>query len=270
MFRLLIVICASISISGNLYGQCNFKNKVFLPGESVSYSIYYKLGVFWFNAAEVNFKVKSSYYQGEKVFHFDSYGQTLPNYDWIFKVRDHYQSYSDTIALKSLYFSRVTHEGNYNVNNSYIFNYNDNKIYSTIENTDSPKHKDTLKMQECTFDMLTAIYACRNINVNQLQFNDTIPLKMLVDNQIYNLYLRFLGFETIQLKDMSKYRCSKFTILMVKGTIFSGGEDISIWISDDNAKIPIKVEAKILVGSIIAFVDKIKGNKWPLSSQIIE
>lgn len=270
MFRLFLFIGVFITINGSIYGQCNYNNSVFLHGESVSYKVYYKLGMFWFNAAEVSFKVKETHFQGKKAFHFDSYGQTLPNYDWIFSVRDRYQSFADTNSLKPLYFSRVTHEGNYKVNNSYNFNYKKKEIYSSLENTMTPKHSDTLKMQECTFDMLSAIYACRNINVSLLQYNDTIPLKMLVDNYIYNLHLRFLGYETVELRDSTKYRCSKFTILMVEGTIFSGGEDISVWISDDKAKTPIKVEAKILVGSIIALVDDIVGNRWPLSSQIID
>jgi hypothetical protein len=41
---------------------------------------------------------------------------------------------------------------------------------------------------------------------------------------------------------------------MVEGTIFSGNENISLWISQDERKIPVKVEAQILIGSIKAFL----------------
>jgi hypothetical protein len=55
---------------------------------------------------------------------------------------------------------------------------------------------------------------------------------------------------------------------MIEGMIFSGGENISIWISDDKAKIPIRVEAQILVGSIVAELNEVSGNKWPINSKI--
>jgi len=40
----------------------------------------------------------------------------------------------------------------------------------------------------------------------------------------------------------------------VEGTIFRGGEDMLVWVSTDNRKIPIVVEAKILVGSVKAYL----------------
>jgi len=254
----------------NSYSQCTYVNNTFQSGEKVSYNVYYKLGFLWFNAAEVSFSVKTKMYNNKKVFHFDSYGQTLSNYDWIYKVRDHFQSYSDSVMLSPLFFSRVTSEGSYKVNEQYIFDSEKKKIYSSIETSNKPKITDTLKMQACTFDVLTAIYACRNTNITKLVVNDTIPIIMLVENKTYNLYLRYLGVENIKLNNDKLFRCRKFSILMIEGTIFSGGEDVNIWISDDKAKVPMRVEAHILVGSIIAEVDIFEGNKWPLNSQINE
>jgi hypothetical protein len=250
------------------YGQCFNSNTTFQSGEKVTYNVFYNLGFIWFNAAEASFAVKTRVYNHKEVFHFDSYGRTLPNYDWIYKVRDHFQSYADSVSLAPYYFSRSTSEGSYKVNAKNIFNYKQQVIYSTIENSKTPKYNDTVPLQLCTFDVLTAIYACRNVDISKLAKNDTIPLKMLVDNKIYNLYLRYLGLENAQLNDGSMFRCKKFTILMIEGMIFSGGENISIWISDDKAKIPIRVEAQILVGSIVAELNEVSGNKWPINSKI--
>ncbi len=253
-----------------LYSQCNYVNTVFNSGEQLKYSVYYNLGFMWFNAAEVSFKVKQELYNNKKAFHFTSYGQTLPNYDWIYKVRDSFQSIVDSTTLSPYYFSRVTSEGGYSVNNRYDFDYTKQKIYSSTQNSKMPLHLDTLKIEDCTLDVLTAIYACRNTDVSKIAYNDTIPLKMLVDNKIYNLYLRYIGIENIELKSEKMYRCLRFSILMVEGTIFSGGEDITVWISDDKTKIPIKVEAKILIGSIIAEIDEVIGNRWFLDSHITD
>jgi hypothetical protein len=109
--------------------------------------------------------------------------------------------------------------------------------------------------------MLTAVYACRNINFKKLKNNDTIVLKMLVDNKIYNLYLRYLSKDKVKQNDSLLYNCRRFSALMIEGTIFSGGEDLQVWISDDKARIPVKIVANILIGSVVAKVNEIQGNK---------
>ena len=42
--------------------------------------------------------------------------------------------------------------------------------------------------------------------------------------------------------------------MLVKGTIFKGGEDLLVWVTDDNKRVPVLVEAKILVGSVKAIL----------------
>ena len=53
---------------------------------------------------------------------------------------------------------------------------------------------------------------------------------------------------------------------MVDGTIFSGGEDLTAWFTDDKNCAPILLEAKIAVGSVKAFLVDMSGNRWPLKS----
>jgi len=267
LVRILLIFCFLNLFAVKSKCQCTYSNSTFKSGEEAFYNVYYKLGFLWFNAAEVNFKVNKVKYKERDVFHFSSYGQTLPNYDWIYKVRDSFKSYADSVNLSPLYFTRSTSEGSYKVNNNYTFDYYNQKIYSHIANSKTPQYNDTLKIQDCTLDVLTACYASRNVDITGMSFSDTIPLKMLIDNKIYNLYLRYLGDEEVVLNNEEKYRCKKFTILMVEGTIFSGGEDIIVWISNDKAKVPVRVEAKVLVGSIIAELKSVKGNKWPLYSK---
>lgn len=251
-----------------LIAQCKYENKSFQSGEKVSYDVYYKIGFLWFDAAYVEFEVSDTIANSNKAFLFNSFGQTKPSYDWIYKVRDYYKSVAQINTLNPLYFSRKTSEGSYMVNNNYRFNYTDSVIYSSISNSKKAHYNDTLKINGCELDVLTAIYACRSIDIEKLQINDTIPLKMLIDNEFYYLHLRYLGKENTILEDNSEFQCRKFSILLVEGTIFSGGEDLFVWISDDKARVPVRVEAKILVGSIIAQLNTVIGNKWALNSRV--
>ncbi|NJK94634.1 MAG: DUF3108 domain-containing protein [Bacteroidales bacterium] len=141
-------------------------------------------------------------------------------------------------------------------------------MYGTIENNDIPFTRDTLNLSTCTFDVLSAIYFCRSMDFNNFKINERIPITTIIDNKIYSIYFRYLGKETIENKDKKKYRCNKFSALMVEGTIFKGGEDIVVWVTDDDNRIPILVEAKILIGSVKAYFTNASGLKFPVSSML--
>lgn len=248
--------------------QCLKKNQVAVDGEEALFLVYYKLGFLWMEAAEVTFSTKMVQLSNKPVFHFKSMGKTLPGYDWLFTVRDTFESITDTATLKPVWFQRNTHEGNYSVSNQQRFDYQNKKIIVDFKSNKTPPEKDTLPLNGCIYDVLTAIYYCRNIPFQTLLFNELVPVNMIIDNDIYPLYLRYLGVETVENHDLKKYRCQKFSVLLVEGTIFSGGEDMTVWVTDDRARVPIKVEANIIIGSIIANIHSFKGTKWPVTSQI--
>jgi len=90
---------------------------------------------------------------------------------------------------------------------------------------------------------------------------------MFLDNETYNLYIRYMGKETIKTK-YGKFRAIKFKPLLVKGTIFEGGEKMLVWVSDDANHLPLRVESPISVGSIKVDMMNYKNLRYPLSSLI--
>ena len=55
---------------------------------------------------------------------------------------------------------------------------------------------------------------------------------------------------------------------MVQGTIFKGDEDVVVWVTDDGNKIPVYIEAKIIVGTIKAYLKDTKGLRHPMTSLV--
>ncbi len=267
MRQLLIVILVLVSFNLS-FSQCFEGNFAFNAGEVIGYEVYYNWGFIWLNAGYVDFSVKSGKYNNRDIYYLSGTGTTYKSYDWIFKVRDHYQSYLDKETLRPLWFHRENYEGGFETDNKYIFNQRDNLVYSFTQNSERPFQKDTLKIPPCTFDLLSMIYYTRNIDFSNLQVGDSVPIISIIDNEIYNLYIRFLGRETIEAKSGEKYRCIKFSALLVEGTIFKGGEDLLVWVSDDRNRIPILVDAKILVGSVKAYVNTMQGVRNPVKSLV--
>jgi hypothetical protein len=96
---------------------------------------------------------------------------------------------------------------------------------------------------------------------------DKIPFSMFLDNQVYNLYIRYLGKEVIKTK-YGKFHAIKFKPLLIKGAIFQGGEKMTVWVSDDANHIPVRVESPISVGSVKVDMMDFRNCRSPLTSLI--
>ena len=81
------------------------------------------------------------------------------------------------------------------------------------------------------------------------------------------MYFRYLGKETVKTK-YGKFRAIKFKPLLIKGTIFEGGEKMTVWVSDDKNRVPDRIESPISVGSVKVDMIANRNLRYPLSSLI--
>lgn len=237
---------------------CGIRNFSFQDGESITYTIFYSVIGIYVNAGSVNFSVGVEKMNNKSVYHVVGNGSSNPSYDWIFKVRDKYESYFDTANLQPLKFIRNVDEGGFKTFENVTFNQKTNTAITT---------KGVFKVPNCIQDVLSSIYYARNINFSKYKVGDKIPFNMFLDNQIYNLFIRYLGKEEIKTK-YGIFHTIKFTPLLVNGTIFTGGEKMKVWVSDDANHIPVRIESPITVGSVKVDMMQFKNLRYPLSSLI--
>ena len=163
--------------SGIAHSQCDWKNTAFRSGEVLDYEVYYNWGLIWISAGEARFMVKDTIYKGLKAYHFDARGSSLKQWDWFYKVRDRYQAVMDSATLKPLWFKRNTSEGGYEVNNTYIFDPWQRKIFLYLQSSKRPYMEDTLDMPMCTFDVQSMVYYSRNLRFSGIKMNEKISSK---------------------------------------------------------------------------------------------
>lgn len=259
---------ALLLFGNRLSGQSENLQLKFNPGEKLTLDIYYNWGFVWVNAGSVYFKTDTVSQSGIQLFHFTSFGRSLDSWDWFLKVRDFYEAYSVTDNLNPVFSQRKILEGTKVIYNKYKFDYKKSRIYADLYYSDSGTIIDTLILKSQTFDPLTAIYYARSVDFSNAVVNQKYPFNIVIDEKVYDLYIRYLGKETISDRNDNKYKCIKFSAKMVEGTIFSGGEDIIVWVSDDKNKVPVLVEANIIVGSIKAYIQKTENLKYPFDSKV--
>ena len=257
----ILLLFISISFISNLSAGdvfCGIRNHAFQNGEYLSFTVFYSVMGLYVNAGNASFNLTQDHLNDKPVFHVVGLGNSNSSYDWIFKVRDRYETYFDTATLQPYKFIRNVDEGGYKT----IENVNFNQEANTAITLNG-----TYKVPGCIQDVMSAIYYARNIDFNQYKPDDKIPFDMFLDNEIYHLYIRYLGKEKIKTR-FGTFNAIKFRPLLVKGTIFAGGEKMSVWVSDDPNHIPVRIESPIVVGTIKVDMMDFKNLRYPLSSRI--
>ena len=218
------------------------------PIEKLTYMGYYNLGFIWIKAGKVEFIQHPSEKYPNSQFVMAT-GETLPTWDNFFRLRDTLYSHFDNETCLPYEFSRKAHEGSYNKTFDYFFDYKDSTIYGHINRIGAWTRKDTIKMVPDLYDMISVAWLSRGIDFSVYNKGDKIPIKILLDSEINELYIRYLGKDKIKLAN-EKIECHIFAPLLVAGEVFTGGENMKIWVSADEKRIPILVESKIIVGSV--------------------
>jgi hypothetical protein len=234
---------------------CGVRNYAFSPNESLTYRVYYTLAGVYIAAGEAVFHTNVEQLNGRAVYHVTGEGKTLSEY-FFFKVKDKYETYIDTATMQPLKFIRNIDEGGFKKYENVSFN----KSANTTITTDG-----VFKVPACVQDVMSAIYYARNIDFSTKKPNDTIPFSMFLDNQVYHLYIRYMGKEVLKTR-YGKFRAVKIKPLLIKGTIFEGGEKMTVWVSDDENHVPLRVESPITVGSIKVDMMEFRNRRHPLSS----
>ena len=92
---------------------CGIRNTSFVSNEQLALTVYYNVAGVYVNAGTATFTSVLEKLSGRTVYHITGEGKTNPSYDWIYKVRDKYETFIDTATLLTLKFIRNVNEGVY-------------------------------------------------------------------------------------------------------------------------------------------------------------
>lgn len=223
----------------------------------MSYSGFLKAG-------NATLEVKDANLNGKKVFHVVGKGWTTGAIKWFFKVKDRYESYFDMDTGKPYKFVRKIDEGGHTKDIEIDFDHV--KKEARVEN--KKKKKVTHVATETDVqDMVSAFYYLRNhYETEEIKEGDVVEMNMFFDEENYKFKLKFLGRETIS-TEFGKVKTLKFRPYVMAGRVFKEQESLTLWVSGDENKIPLKIKADLAVGSLRADLEAFKGLKHPFEIQ---
>ncbi len=256
-FILLIKNKKVISIS-NAEGFCGIRNTSFKSGEQLIFDGFYTVAGAYILAGNATITCVVEKLDGKETFHIEAIGNSNTRYDFIYKVRDKYESWIDTATFLPLKFKRKVNERKRVIDETISFNH---------KNKNATNRKKKFSINNCTQDALSAIYYARNLNFNSFTIGQKLFFNFAIDDNTNNSYIKYLGKEKIK-TNYGLFNAIKLKILSIKGTTFQGGEQITMWISDDANHIPIRIESEISIGKIRTDMVKFRNLRYPLLSLI--
>lgn len=259
MKAIIPILILLLSFTTQLPGEfCGVRNTAFKAGEEVTMIVYYSTLGMYVGAGEAKFTTSLERFNGKPVYHCVGTGTTYSFFDNFFKLRDRYETYIDTETMLPVKFIRNVDEDGYKIYNNVSFNHQSGTAVST---------NGVFKVTSCIQDVISSVYYARNIDFSKYKPGDKIPFDMFLDDEIYHLYLRYEGKENIKTK-YGKFRAIKFKPLLIKGSIFQGGEKMTVWVSDDENHLLLRAESPIAVGSIKVDMMRYRNLRHPLTSLI--
>lgn len=237
------------------------KESAFQAGEWIKFRIHYGLISAGFATLEVQEAVKNN----KKVFHAIGKGYTVGMSRFFFKVNDNYESYFDKETGKPYQYVRKIDEGGYTKDQEGFFNQATNKI---LVKDYKNKTENSFQVTENVQDIISAFFYLRNHpDIDKLKVNESISIDMFFDDETTKFKLKYLGKEDIKTK-FGVTSALIFRPLVQSGRVFKEEESLTVWITDDESRIPVRIKASLAVGSIKADIESFKGLKNPFMVKV--
>ena len=242
----------------------------FQHGEKMEFVLHYQWGTINTDVATATVELDSLTYNGEKAFRCSAYGKTSRMFDLFFKVREDFDSWFTRDGLKPLKFTRDTYEGGYEARNTYHYIWDAAEPYIAADVYSSKRGMKaiTLPLTPCTFDLPSLFFFARNMDFDVVEPRRRYPMTFAIDDDVYNVYFILHGRETRKIPGLGTVKTIKFAAKLLEGEVFKGEEDMLIWVSDDENRLPVYFEAPLLVGVASGRLSGYKGLKHPFDALV--
>ena len=242
----------------------------FQDGEVMNFILHYNWGAINTDVGSATVRLDSLTFNGHEAFRCSVYGKTTRLFDLFFKVREDFKSWFTRDQLRPLKFTRDTREGSYEAKNTYLYDWNsgyphiDADVYSSSRGQRSME----IPLTPCTFDLPALFFFARNMDIENVEPGKRYPMTFAIDDDVYNVYFILYGPERIKVKGLGTINTIKFAAKLLEGEVFKGEEDMMIWISDDENRLPVYFEAPLRVGVAAGRMTGYEGLKYPFTSLV--
>ncbi len=232
----------------------SLKNDAFAPGEFLKFNVNY--GVV--TAGEATIRVSETIYQKRPCMRVEFTLRSKPFFDLFYRVDDHYLTILDSEGVFPWRFEQHIREGGYSRDFVAEFDQINHRATTTEGLYVIPPY---------VHDIMSAFYFARTVNYDTMQPGQRIHLRNFYKDSTYELDVRYRGKQDIEV-EAGTFRCVVIEPLVKEGGLFKSDGKIFLWLSDDERRLPIRVNTKIPIGSIDSELTEYYGIRGPLDAKL--
>lgn len=236
-----------VSTGNEIKGSKEFKwrkveNNAFKVGEKLTFAIRWGAITAGYSTLEVHEIIEMN---GRKVYHIIAKTRSTSFFDKFFKVRDTVETFVDVESLCTWRFRKELNEGKYH------------KVKETIydqRNHTATTKGNVVKVLPFVQDVLSALYYLRT---HDIKTGRNYDIDVNTDKKNWALRVKVSKEEIVKTK-AGKFRTICIEPVLREEGIFKQKGRLWVWVTNDSKKIPVLMESKILVGSIVAVLIELK------------
>ncbi len=255
---LILLSIQFISVTGQDLRK--IENNTFQKGEKLFFRVCYDSflpGFITVGDASLEIRENNIEVAGRNAMHIVGEGKSRRFFNWFYRVRNRYETYIDTDAIVPWYFKLDIHEGGYQRAEDINFNQFENTAYARGKKLNTPEYVQ---------DAISTFYYARTLDFSNIKPGDAFKINYLFKDSIYVTKIIFEGRETIS-TNLGTFNTLRFKPMMLQGSIFKQPYPATLWITDDENKIPVLAESKVIIGSIRLELTDYHGLKNPITAK---
>ncbi len=251
MFTTLLIAFLSFTLSAQDSLSAEVEQKKPYPfkrGEYLHFAVSYGIILAGYATIEVHEELA---FRGTDVFKFVTTARSRNAFNWIFKVRDATASYFDKENMHSLRFEKNLREGSYEDDTVIDYDQVNLKADYISERKGKMTRKATIDIPQNVMDPLSALFYVRTLD---LSVGKEIIIPATDNKKVYDIKVIVHRTETVKVK-AGKFKCWVVEPVMADGGVFKKDGKVLVWLTSDDKKMPVKMETKVYIGSIVAELD---------------
>jgi hypothetical protein len=170
-------------------------------------------------------------------------GATNSFFSTFYKIRDHYRTIIDAEGMYPFFFEQHVREGGFRTNRWELYDQAQEFVFTD-------KHKpEYFKTKPFSQSLLSLVYYLRTLTFAP---GDSIKIDCFVDTMCHTIHMKCMERKTIKV-DVGTFDCVLVKPSLVgKGRVFKKEDDIRVWFTNDEFKMPVIIESKITWGTLYA------------------
>lgn len=233
----------------------------FTYGEELEFEVSYG----WFNLADATMKIgkKAETINEKPHFKIDVFGKTKGAATIFGRVNDNWGTIWDMESRLPSVSYRHIEEGKYRKHEKVFFDQQKEMARMQLFDKENKflKEEKEYRLPGKVQDIVSGFYYLRTLDLSNLQVGDTVEILGFFDKEIYNINLIYEGQERIE-TEIGEKDTFIFSPQIPKNKLFRGEFPVTVWVTQDQNKIPVKIKANLFLGSLNLELKSARGLRY--------